>query len=332
MKKTKIAILTLICLLLPMLSGCNAAQTASVPRSVKIDEINTEIAVGNELKLNVTDDNNKALNTDDLLWNSSDPAVATVSSDGTVSIRSYGSSIITVSHKQDLSVSDSLEIFAPYQTVEYSDFSYDTIQQEVGSEFLKGISEYVADETWKMADAIYEMSVSDLFMSFFDKEKYLFSYVVHDGSGDGVVLYSVTDWTNQSVQASVDGVTSDKMFDSLCAQLQISDASKGNSFEYIKPQIQSLLSENLPSNGIWRLDLLDPNYQYRIVIKGDIDCYDTVSIYQNGLITGFTMTVKDLFTDGIDTLLNDHNIITKNTADIVNVDNLRFCIEYRKID
>ena len=111
--------------------------------------------------------------------------------------------------------------------------------------------------------------------------------------------------------------------------LGIEDTLKGQSFDYYFMQIESLISKIKPEDGKFHFSEMDKNYHYRVVLKADIDYYDTVSYYQNGLIIANVELIKGLIEEGLDGFNGDAGLYCTETVDIVNVENMYVCIERR---
>lgn len=268
-----------------------------------------------------------------ILWESSDPTVASVDSDGVVKIKSSGYCEIIGRHKEDMTLSAKYEMFVPYETVPMTEqtrerYTDEQMKEEMWNKLIEFTTSYLYNvvELRKGENNILEI-IKDYFIG---KGTYLFSTSSSDYSVQNGILYTVSDWGNEKVTFSLGDISSEKIFESVGANY-LTAGNQGKSFNDAKSSLESRLVGAVPMNETYRLDLMDPNYEYRIVIKGDYATFTTKNNYSNGLLTGGGITIKEVFKGDLEELENNWCYDELDNEILID-GNVRICIESRLKD
>ena len=74
---------------------------------------------------------------------------------------------------------------------------------------------------------------------------------------------------------------------------------------------------------------MNPDLEYRVVIRADFNYLTNMSFYSNGLVTGLGLTIQDLLKLDFNSLKENYTY-QKNFDEILDISDLRICIEYRE--
>lgn len=326
--KRRFILLVIISFIL-ILSSCsgNAKMT-----SIRIEELDETLYVDDLKELKVKDNNDKIVPNTDLLWSTSDAKVATISKKGVVNIKSEGYVVITAKYKKDLSINTSLAILSPYDVVEATNEFVGGVEDDYKS---AGLIDSIAKYGYKYGKMILKSlagkvnSVFSTITSFIDKDVYMFSqgtpYLnVKDG-----IIYTITDWTNETCHFSLDDIETIDLYESVRHNL-IEKGEQGKSFEDLLVKIKSELVNKVANDGCYHLDKMvenNPNMVYRIVIRADYVSYKMVDYYNNGLIVGAVLSIKDVLNWDLEKVANNF-CYTKVQNEIFDINNIRICVEY----
>lgn len=296
---------------------------------LKIENNYANCAIGDELTFTVKDDIGNTVDPSELLWESSDYSVATVNANGLIQCLSSGSSIITVTLKNDLTIKTTAEIFVGY-SIEKPAF---TRINRVG-EYVDGKFGTLGDHALKYGFTIVSSAISSslpigILMEFFSKDKYQFSMMYYEGMLHDALIYSFSDWTNESVTIDSASLSPEKIHTAVLEGLIIDGAEMGKSYEDCYNEILALLAGKLPKDSTYHFEKMNPNLEYRVVIRADFNYFTHMSFYSNGLVTGFGLTIQDLLKLDF-TSLRENYTYQKNFDEILDLSDLRICIEYRE--
>ncbi len=330
--KTVCVLLVSVTILLSM-SACGGAQKALSP--ISLNPINGNIMVGQTYQMQVFTEGSKAVDASRVLWESSDTAVATVSPDGVVTVRKKGACQITAKDKNDLSNQAGVTLFCPYETAPV----VDTIKTKADSEqYSSGGAELIMDSlvdagktvVKTMTGKVGGLGIALTMLSFFEKDKYVITlaecrHTVKDG-----IIYTVCDWNNSNmyIPNAPDRITAEAVFQSLDGVVNTSHYY-GNTFEGLAARIQAETVSQWPQSYNYRFDLMDDRYEYRVVVRADYTTFRTTDHYSNGAIIGLGYTIQDILSWDV-AHLADNYMYKVITYDVIDVENVRLCIEYRE--
>lgn len=320
----KLASIILIITVLILLVSCSNKKI----ENIKIENIKEILTIGDTKKLHVVDNNEKTVSNKNVFWSSSNTNIGTISEDGIITIKKEGFFTVTAKYKDDLSISDEMDIFTPYSIVENKLGMVQELENGYSTtELLQSVITH-GYKYGKMIVGSLSGKVKDILTSFFEKDVYLFSlgapYLkVTDG-----VIYTISDWTNEAVHFSIEDLNVLNLYNSVLDTL-IKDGERGESFSDLIFKIKSDLATKFVDDGCYHLEKMDDKYEYRIVIRADYISYKMVDFYNNGIITGLVMSIKDIINWDLAKVANNY-CYQKVKNEIFDVRNLKVCIEYRE--
>ncbi len=314
-----------------LLTSCISSEEEelSAVRALRIEPLPADCRRGDELTLTVKDQSGAVVDPSELLWDCSDYSVVSVNAYGVIQCRAAGPVRVVAILKSDLSVRASTEVFVGYDTVVPA---FATVKR-VG-QYVDGHLDAIADHALKFGLNVVSAATTSslpigMIAELFSKDKYQFSMMYYEGRVRDVVLYPLSDWTNETVSVNTAEITPESIHSKLLAELILDGAEMGSSYQTFREALLSLLASGLPADSVYHFNKMDQNLEYRVVIRGDFDYITNMSFYANGLLTGTGLTVQDLLKLEFGTLRENYTY-QKNYDEILNVENLRVCIEYRE--
>lgn len=298
--------------------------------SIKMDNHHANVKPGDELTLTVKNQKKQVVDPTQLLWHSSNYSVAVVSANGTIRCVSSGPAVITATLKDDMTVTASAEIFVEYSAELPVPPTFTRTDRYVEADFGK-IGDLLMDFNFDIIDAVTSSSLPvDMILDFFHSDKYQFSMMYYQGNYQNAVICPLTDWTNMTYPINTNLLTPDYIHEKIFKELGIEGSQVGNTFEFYQNEILEFLEGNLPNDLTYYFSKMSAEMEYRVVLKGDFDHLTNIAYYSNGLLTGLGLTVEDLLGMDFDSIATNYSY-QKFYDEIVNLSNLRICIECREI-
>ena len=160
------------------------------------------------------------------------------------------------------------------------------------------------------------------------KDVYWYSNTALDCDVEGGIVYTVTDWCNEAVEFNLNNLNVENVLKS------VSDAfsepiENGVTFEDVIAKIKTELSGCAPNDFVYHLDRMDDRYEYRVVIRGDYTGCISREHYSNGLLTNVDSTWNDIVNGDLAHIIENY-AYTVVRGEIINLENLRLCIEVRE--
>jgi hypothetical protein len=334
MNMTKIiSLLLAITMLALSLASCNASGAGD---QLTIQELSNVPSVGDSVQLQVVSASGKSVKADQCLWSTSDSKVATVDANGLLTVKGAGYCEIHVMNKNDLSNQDTLVVFCPYEVTA----PVDMIMERADA---NGSSSGGADYMMKTAVSLGKKVVSSLtgnvsmlgiatmMLSFFAKDKYTFTLAESRHSVQNGVIYTVCDWSNEAQAFSMDQITAESLYGSM-GDVMNTEHQRGDTFADLEEAVRLALVQKIPADGVFHFDQMDDRYEYRVVILADYTTFRMTDYYSNGAITGLGMTIQEICSMSLESItdVNNNWMYEIVTNDVIDVENVRFCIEYRE--
>lgn len=298
--------------------------------SIELEKHLTNAKIGDEIELTVRSSKDKVIDPSQFFWQSSDYSVAVVNANGSIRCISSGPAVITATLKDDMTITASTEIFVEYETEAHSSPIFTKTGTYVNAEFGK-IGDLLLDFNFNIIDAVTAASLPlDIVLGFFSSEQYLFSMLYYRGNYQNVVICPLTDWTNMDQPAKTHLITPDYIHEQMIKELEITGYLTGSTFEVYIEDILAFLDDTLPDDKTYYFSKMSADMQYRAVLLGNFDHLTNVSHYSNGLLTALGITIDDLLNKDLASLPS--NFYDQKLYDeIINLSNLRICIECREI-
>ena len=306
-------------------TSSDTTVTESVTRSISL-EYKPVDSMNGEIQLAVTDDQGQPLSPDKVIFESSDYSIATINKQGVLSSLAGGMVSVTATLKDDMSVKDTISVFAPYR-VSAPKSSNVVASSQIIDEDFSGMSDFVAKNGFKVIKSTFFSGVPiGLLINFFSKDVYQFSLFKRDKVAEDIVLYDLTGWTNEQVRISETNLDSSNIYSAFCESVDISESLVGKSFDDALLSIEGVVRSAKVKE--YCFNEMSDDYEYRIVIRGNCDYVKNHSYYSNGLLTGFGLSVQDLAKLDFESLSENYTYM-KTFDEILNITNLQLCLEYR---
>jgi hypothetical protein len=282
--------------------------------------------VNGEVKLSVKNDRGELIPPADIVFESSNYAVAAVDKKGTVYSLSGGRVNVTASLKADMAITSELSLFVPYNVSEPKSPNVVATSELIDASF-SGMSDFLAKYGFKIATNSFSSKLPvGVLMSFFSKDVYQFSMFERSKVAEDLLLYDLTGWTNEAVYINDLDLDASQIYSYFCEGIDISESLAGNSFDDAVEPIKNVLDSTRIKD--YYFNEMDDAYEYRIVIRGNCEYVKNQAFYSNGLLTGLGMSVWDLVNLDFGSIADNYTY-TKIYDEILNVTNLQICLEYR---
>lgn len=277
------------------------------------------------------------LDNDKFIWSVSDENVAYITSDGLLTFNRGGYVVVRATSAEDTKDYIETSFFRPYDVIADSgEAVVSRLNDSNANEFWWSLAKVVAEDTYNIAcatraDKLLDVfkDLSGMFLTFSDDDAYLFSSALGKYHVENEELYVLSDWTNNDVNVSNKTTTKEQLSEIVCKPYN-SEYQDGDSIHNFGVNtINSLISKEIPADGIYRFSQMDDNYEYRVVVRGDFDYGISTHYYRHGLLTGFWGAIKDIVKLDWDEL-SDEWMEIRDYNEISNLSNLRICIEYRE--
>ena len=331
MKKTVCLILAVI-----MLSAAVVACDNQELSQISIAPITHPVVEGDSIQMVVTDGDGP-VDANRVFWSVDDPSVASITEEGVLTIKKAGFFHVTAKDRKDLSNVVSTSVFCPYQAVPEIEMA----MTRAGDANTSGEAEYIVSTAVSLGKKVVSsmtgkvgtLGVVTMMLSFFAKDKYMFSFAETEHRVDDGVIYTVCDWSRQERPFDIDDVTGANVYRALSYAMK-TKYEQGTTFDAVATRIRSDISTQLPNDGVFHLDKMDPAYEYRVVVRADYTTFTLEDFYSNGAITGLGLTIKEICEWTLEDVadVNDNYQYSIITNDIVDVTDIRLCIEYRPVE
>ena len=306
-------------------SSSDTTVTERVIESISL-ECNPTDSMDGEIQLTVTDDQGEPVSPDKVIFESSDYSIATVNKQGVLMSLSGGKVSVTATLKDNMSVKDTVAVFAPYR-VSAPKSSSVVASSGIIDEDFSGMSDFVAKNGFKVIKSTFFSGVPiGLLLNFFSKDVYQFSLFKRDKTAEDIVLYDLTGWTNERVRISETNLDSSGIYSTFCESVDITQSLVGNSFDDALLSVEGVVKYTKVKE--YCFDEMSDEYEYRIVIRGNCEYVKNHSYYSNGLLTGLGLSIQDLAKLDFESLSGNYTYM-KTFDEILNITNLQLCVEYR---
>ena len=300
-----------------------------------IDKVNVNLDIGESYTLTVRDSNNKVMKNGDLLWSSDDFKVATVTGEGVVNIKGEGMCTIIARSKDNLEHFSSVKVFSPYKTVSSVDekiveldaahdpFDFYSVAELAMKRYGKTVISFLEGKT----DSV----IIDLIKNAFEEHVYWYSDTELDCDVKDGIIYTVTDWSNSAADFDLNNLDRNNVYQSIKGAFSES-VEMGVTVDDVIAQIKTALSGKTPKDLVYHLDRMDGKYEYRVVVRGDYTGFISREHYSNGLLSRMDNMINDitgLFNGNVDEVIENY-AYTVVKGEIINLENIRICIEARE--
>lgn len=329
----KILNITIIVLFILMFSSCKTVFNNIKHDNYIIKDVETELAINETYCLDLMNTSGKKLKNSRFDWKSGDESILTVDSDGVITVKGSGLCSITASDKVINSIGGTVSIFVPYVINNNINSSASKVGKYVdNTEGIMYILKECSTLVFKSIKNIALQKVSSLgaikdVYNFISKGNYLFSVLEYDKTVTNGILFELTNWTNYNCMLVQDKMTLDSMHNSLQYSLG-KIRERGDSYSGLFKDIKTQIIEKLSNNGTYYFSKMDPKYEYRLVVRADYNHYITTSYYQNGLLTGFGLSLSDLLDMNLKSLADNYSY-QRYFDEISDITNIKICVERR---
>ena len=331
--KKMISLLLAVAMLVLTFASCGVSDGGSQLTIVDVSEAPT---VGDCVQLEVVNASGRSVKADQCLWSTSDPKVATVDANGLLTVKGAGYCEIRVMNKNDLSNQDTLVVFCPYEVTAPVDMLLERADANGSS---SGEVDYMVKTAVSLGKNVVSsltgnvsmLGIASMMLSFFAKDKYTFTLAESRYSVQNGVIYTVCDWSNEAQSFSMDQITAESLYESMDYAMNTKN-QRGDTFADLEEAVRLELVQKIPADGVFHLDQMDDRYEYRVVIMADYTTFRMTDYYSNGAITGLGMTIQEICSMSLESLtdVNNNWMYEIVTNDVIDVENVRFCIEYRE--
>lgn len=321
-----------VCLLFSLIL-ISCSETVSENAEHIIESVNKNLSIGEEYTLvvrNVKD--NSVMDNSELLWSSSDLGVASVSGEGRVSVNGSGFCVISARSKDNLEHYSTVEIFSSYDTITPVDEIQTPLNADEDPFDMYSVAGVALKRYGRIAVSAVQgnmtSAIFNLVLEAFSKDVYWYSTTVLDCKVTDGIIYTVSDWGNSSVVIDLDNINMKEIYQSTLHSFT-EDVEMGVTFNDALDEIKLSVSHQLPSDGVYHLDLMDDSYEYRIVIRGDYTTCISRDHYSNGALSQLGDSVSDIINWKLDDLVSRY-AYTLVRGEMLDIKNLRICIEIRE--
>ena len=299
----------------------------------EIKEPDTKFSIGDSYSLTIVDRRTKkTMSNNEFYWSSDNFDVATVSNTGIIKINGRGCCKITAVWKEDISVTADVNIFCPYSTEPVKDEKLVFYSLEENMDFeLDVLASYFEQNGKYIAKSIIKKKIGilglvDLIISGLKRDVYWYSESSVHCKGEDAIIYTISDWTNESVGFSITDINETLLYEAL--KNKCGYGSQGDSFKLLLNEIKAAIANELPSNNIYALDKMDDDNEYRIVIRGDYSAGVIDHCYSNGLLIGMIDEIGKILNGDFNNL--DSFMYRVSVNEVLDAQNIRICIERRE--
>ena len=331
--KKLISLLLAVTMLALSLASCSTSGEGSQLTIVDFSEAPT---VGECIQLQVVNASGRSVKADQCLWSTSDPRVATVDANGLLTVKGAGYCEIRVMNKNDLSNQDTLVVFCPYEVTAPVDMLLKRADADGSS---SGEVDYIVKTAVSLGKKVVNsltgnvsmLGIASMVLSFFAKDKYTFTLAESRYSVQNGVIYTVCDWSNDAQPFSMDQITAESLYESMDYVMNTKN-QRGDTFADLEEAVRLELVQKIPADGVFHFDQMDDRYEYRVVIMADYTTFRMTDYYSNGAITGLGITIQEILSMSLESItdVNNNWMYEIVTNDVIDVENVRFCIEYRE--
>ena len=311
------------------LTACNAnifKKQILLENTPETLELNDTFALSATTKLF-----NKKLTRADVFWESSDYAVVSVDEYGNAKAVGEGGCYLRARDRKNLTNYAETFVFLPYTTqVEgmHEVTRVNTfISTDVGQYLLKkakDIGKLISGKPLKIVGVLGTM---------FFKDQEAISGLHHYSDITNAVLYTLSDWTNEAVTLNLDSITTETLYQQFLTNWDLGNKAQhsyGTSFEDSKSAVKNLLSGLAKDGYTYYFNEMNPEKQYRIVVRGDFSYCVTETTYEKGIVSGLWEGIGEIFTGQFGALSDNLNYkISYN--EMLFASNLRLCLEEREV-
>lgn len=321
-----------LCLLMSLILVSCAAQALENTEHI-IGNVADRFEIGETCNLLVRDaDSNEIIPNANLLWSSSDLGVAVVDGNGKVIVNGEGMCIIYARSKENLEHFSSVKIFSPYKTVNIVDAKTTRLDASSDPFDFYSVLEVAIGRYGKTAisflEGDVESAVWDLIIDAFSKDVYWYSNTALDCQVKDGIVYTVTDWCNSAIDFNLNNINVANVHKSVEDAFSES-IEMGVTFNDVISKIKTELVGCAPNDSVYHLDRMDDRYEYRVVIRGDYTGCISREHYSNGLLTNVESTWNDIVNGNLEHIIENY-AYTVVRGEIINLENLRICIEARE--
>lgn len=312
------------------------ACAPSRPSEIALAEVTEELTVGSSASLRVLDGAGNEIGSDRVFWSTNDRRVATVTEDGLLTVRGVGFCEITVALKDDLSVRNTASVFCAYETAAPVEMKKERITEGTYASgeldaLMKAAKDVGKSVVSSLTGKVSSLGIASMMLSFFSKDKYVFTlteprYAVTDG-----IVYEVTPWSSSECTVREEDVTAERVYRGLGDYMK-TDQKFGRTVDGLTEAILAELAHTLPADGTYHFDRMNGDFEYRVVIRADFSTVRMVDYYSNGAITGLGITVQEIFEWSLESIadVNNNWLYEDVTNEVLGIENLRLVIECRE--
>lgn len=298
-----------------------------------IEKLNKNLSIGEQYTLivrSVKDD--RIMDNKELLWSSSDLGVASVSGEGVVSVNGAGFCVISARSKDNLELFSTVNIFSSYDTIAPVSEIRTPLNADEDPLDMYSVAGVALERYGRIAVSAIQGNMNSVIFNLvkeaFSKDVYWYSTTELDCTVKDGIVYTISDWGNSPVNIDFNNMNMKGIYKSTSSSFSES-VEMGVTFNDALEEIKLSVAHQLPSDGVYHLDLMDSSYEYRVVIRGDYTACISRDHYSNGALSQLGDSISDIINWKLDDLVSRY-AYTVVRGELLDLKNLRICIEIRE--
>ena len=233
--------------------------------------------------------------------------------------------------KENLSSYSSIDVFSAYETVDATVESLTRLDPKKDPLGHYTMAENILKRYGKTAISAAQGDMAyvvfDLIIESLSRDIYWYSATELNCRVEDGVVYTVTDWTSSAVGFDINKMDASNVHNSV-KHVFSENVEQGVAMNEVLDAIRTSVSYQLPNDGIYHLDKMDPTLEYRVVVRGDYTACIVREHYSNGALTQIGDSISDIINWKLSDLVSRY-AYTVVRGEIIDLENLRICIEVR---
>ena len=289
-----------------------------------ISNAHASMFAGERQSLSVYSTETETLYDAPLIYQSSDPSVATVNAIGIVTAVSPGEAVIRVQSTVDTELKTELALSVTYKTV------FESVYRVTEQSGMVDASVYSFWTDNDYAPRGSNWDVLDIAKILITKgtDEYVFTEVYGNKKVEGDTVLVLSDWGNGDVLLNVNSINSD-VFAEMFEKHQLDPAVSIATVTEVNEAFTRKIDERINTyKGIINLSDMPSDKEYRVSIVMDYSILKVKNYYSRGALDGIWQLGSDIIKGNIDSLMDSYTYV-KYEYEIVDCMNVDVLIEAR---
>ena len=289
-----------------------------------ISNAHASMFAGERQSLSVYSTETETLYDAPLIYQSSDPSVATVNAIGIVTAVSPGEAVIRVQSTVDTELKTELALSVTYKTVSESVYRVTERSETVDASaysFWDANGYTERGSNWDVLD-IAKILITK------GTDEYVFTEVYGNKKVEGNTVLVLSDWGNDDVLLNVNSINSDVFAEMLEKHQLDPDVSIGTVTRVNEAFTRGIDERINTYKGIINLSEMPSDKEYRVSIVMDYSVLKVKNYYSRGALDGIWQLGSDIIKGNVDSLMDSYTYV-KYEYEIVDCINVDVLIEAR---